>query len=92
MNVTAGIGVLGQASLMIGEEMFGEVTAVAAGGLRRAHEHLQYGRPIPLGLGLRLHRPQDTYAIFFLLGALLYVIPGTGTWAAMLLFACSASS
>ena len=46
LNVTAGIGILGQASLMC-QDMFG-VTAAVGGGFRRPAQPLQHGRPLLL--------------------------------------------
>ena len=57
MNVTAGIGVLGQASPMIQEIFSGRVTAAGRRGLRRLDQPVQHGRPVLLGVHLRLHRP-----------------------------------
>ncbi len=59
MNVTAGIGVLGQASAMSQEMFPGRVTAAAAGGFVGLAQHLQHGRALLLGLDVRLHRPQE---------------------------------
>ena len=58
LNVTAGIGVLSQASPMIQEMFHGNVTAGGGGGLRRAAQPVQHGRTVLLGLHLRLYRPQ----------------------------------
>ncbi|MEM7372103.1 MAG: OFA family MFS transporter [Bacteroidota bacterium] len=86
LNVTAGIGVLGQASVMI-QEMFsvesvGEqlaVTAAAAGGFVGLLSLFNMlGRFIWSSLSDRIGR-KNTYHIFFLLGAVLYVsVPSIG--------------
>jgi MFS family permease len=86
LNVTAGIGVLGQASVMI-QEMFSEkvvgtnraVTAAAAGGFVGLLSLFNMGgRFFWSSLSDRIGR-KYTYSIFFLLGALLYfLVPLTG--------------
>ena len=57
LNVTAGIGVLGQASAMSQEMFPGRITPVSAAGFRRFDEPVQYGRPILLGVHVGLYRP-----------------------------------
>ncbi len=94
LNVTAGIGVLGQASVMI-QEMFsarsvGEdlaVTAAAAGGFVGLLSLFNMGgRFIWSSLSDRIGR-KNTYNVFFLLGALLYVaIPSIGNMGSIVLF------
>ena len=59
LNVTAGIGVLGQASAMSQEMFPGKVTADRGGGLRRTAEPVQHAGPLLLGLDLRLYRAQE---------------------------------
>ena len=54
LNVTAGIGVLGQASAMSQEMFPGRITAGRRVGLRRADEPVQHGRPFLLGVDVRL--------------------------------------
>ena len=86
LNVTAGIGVLGQASVMI-QEMFstqavGEaraVTAAAAGGFVGLLSLFNMaGRFFWSSLSDRIGR-QHTYSVFFVLGAVLYcLVPWTG--------------
>jgi MFS family permease len=86
LNVTAGIGVLGQASVMI-QEMFSEkavgagraVSAAAAGGFVGLLSLFNMGgRFFWSSLSDRIGR-KATYAIFFLLGAMLYfLVPLTG--------------
>ena len=49
----------------------GQIAAIAA-GFTGLHQPLQHRRPLLLGVDLGLHRPQDTYYTFFLLGIALY--------------------
>ena len=99
LNVTAGIGVLGQASVMI-QEMFSAesvpeklvVTAAAASGFVGLLSIFNMlGRFVWSSLSDRLGR-KKTYNIFFVLGALLYVIvPMAGKTGNVVLFvACFA--
>ena len=79
LNVTAGIGVLGQASAMIQEVFPGRITAAAAAGfvglLSLAN---MAGRFIWSSTSDRIGR-KPTYMIFFVLGALLYfAVPTVG--------------
>jgi MFS family permease len=79
LNVTAGIGVLGQASPMIQEMFPGRITAAAAAGfvglLSLAN---MAGRIFWSSLSDYVGR-KTVYATFFLLGAALYaVVPATG--------------
>lgn len=86
LNVTAGIGVLGQASVMI-QEMFSEATvgrqmavsAAAAGGFVGLLSLFNMiGRFFWSSLSDRIGR-KNTYSIFFLLGAVLYFsVPSIG--------------
>ena len=84
-NVTAGIGVIGQASLMI-QEMFG-VTAVAAAGFVGLMSLFNMGgRIFWASLSDYIGR-KTTYAIFFIAGAVLYsLIPTFGHLQALVLF------
>jgi MFS family permease len=94
LNVTAGIGVLGQASVMI-QEMFsvasmGEkmaVTAAAAGGFVGLLSLFNMiGRFFWSSLSDRIGR-KNTYNTFFLLGAVLYfLIPMVGNMGSIALF------
>ncbi len=94
MNVTAGIGVLGQASVMI-QEMFsvasvGEkmaVTAAAAGGFVGLLSIFNMlGRFFWSSMSDRIGR-KNTYSIFFILGAVLYVlVPMAGNVGSVALF------
>ena len=94
LNVTAGIGVLGQASVMI-QEMFstatvGEamaVSAAAAGGFVGLLSLFNMlGRFFWSSLSDRIGR-KNTYNVFFLLGAILYCsIPSIGTAGSIVFF------
>ena len=86
LNVTAGIGVLGQASVMI-QEMFGDVTKEAAGGFVGLLSLFNMGgRFFWSSLSDYIGR-KSTYMVFFLLGAVLYaLIPTTGQMGSKLLF------
>ncbi len=94
LNVTAGIGVLGQASVMI-QEMFSEkvvgagkaVTVAAAGGFVGLLSLFNMaGRFFWSSLSDRIGR-RNTYTIFFLLGAVLYfLVPMTGRMGSIVLF------
>lgn len=94
LNVTAGIGVLGQASVMI-QEMFSEavvgkgtaVTAAAAGGFVGLLSLFNMaGRFFWSSVSDHIGR-KGTYTIFFLLGAVLYfLVPYTGQSGSIVLF------
>lgn len=94
LNVTAGIGVLGQASVMI-QEMFSVdsvpehmvVNAAAAGGFVGLLSLFNMlGRFFWSSLSDRLGR-KNTYNVFFMLGAVLYVlVPFAGKTGSVVLF------
>ncbi|MEM6261892.1 MAG: OFA family MFS transporter [Bacteroidota bacterium] len=94
LNVTAGIGVLGQASVMI-QEMFSEsvvgsdlaVTAAAAGGFVGLLSLFNMvGRFFWSSLSDKIGR-KNTYSVYFILGAVLYfAVPTTGNMASIVLF------
>jgi len=94
LNVTAGIGVLGQASVMI-QEMFSEATvgqklavsAAAAGGFVGLLSLFNMiGRFFWSSLSDRIGR-KNTYNVFFLLGALLYLsVPSIGNAGSIVFF------
>lgn len=89
LNVTAGIGVLGQASPMIQEMFPGRIAAAAAAGfvglLSLAN---MAGRIFWSSLSDYIGR-KAVYATFFLLGAALYaVVPATGSAGNVVLFVC----
>ncbi|MFV0283604.1 MAG: OFA family MFS transporter [Castellaniella sp.] len=87
LNVTAGIGVLGQASVMIQESFRGAITPAAAAGfvglLSLAN---MLGRFFWSSTSDYLGR-KTTYGIFFVLGAMLYfLVPGMGASGNVALF------
>ena len=87
MNVTAGIGVLSQASPMI-QEMFGSrVTPIAAGGFVGLLSIFNMlGRFFWASMSDYLGR-RTTYMVFFLLGIVLYAtVPTTGQMGSIPLF------
>ncbi len=79
MNVTAGIGILEQASPMIQELFKGRITAVAAGGFVALLSLFNMGgRFIWSSISDYIGR-KNTYFIFFVLGGLLYyLVPRAG--------------
>jgi MFS family permease len=87
LNVTAGIGVLGQASPMIQEMFAGHVTDVAAAGFVGLLSLFNMvGRFSWSSLSDYIGR-QHTYTIFFLLGAVLYALtPQSGRLGLVVLF------
>jgi MFS family permease len=92
LNVTAGIGILEQASPMIQEIFKGVVTAAAAAGFVGLLSLFNMGgRFFWASLSDRIGR-KATYAIFFALGTLLYVsLPTAGGMGSVTLFVvCSA--
>ncbi|MGA8099305.1 MAG: OFA family MFS transporter [Candidatus Cybelea sp.] len=85
LNVTAGIGVIGQASLMI-QDMFG-VTAIAAAGFVGLMSLFNMGGRIFWASLSDFIGRKVTYTIFFVLGTLLYfLIPTFGHMHAIALF------
>jgi MFS family permease len=91
-NVTAGIGVLGQASAMIQEVFKGRITASAAAGFVGLLSLFNMaGRFLWASLSDKIGR-KATYACFFTLGTALYaVVPATEKLGSVLLFvACFA--
>jgi len=89
-NVTAGIGVLSQASPMIQEVFAGRITASAAAGFVGLLSIFNLvGRFLWSSLSDRLGRKR-TYTIYFVLGALLYcVVPQAGKIGSVVLFVSS---
>ncbi|MGB8908919.1 MAG: OFA family MFS transporter [Candidatus Cybelea sp.] len=85
LNVTAGIGVIGQASLMI-QDMFG-VTAIAAAGFVGLMSLFNMGGRIFWASLSDFIGRKMTYTIFFILGTVLYfLIPTFGHMHAIVLF------
>ena len=88
VNVTAGIGVISQASLMI-QEMFG-VTAIAAAGFVGLMSIFNMGGRIFWASMSDFMGRKTTYVIFFVLGAVLYVlVPTFGHIHSLVLFVLS---
>jgi MFS family permease len=87
LNVTAGIGVLGQASAMSQEMFKGSVTAVAAAGFVGLFSLFNMmGRFFWSSTSDYIGR-KNTYFIFFALGAVLYaLVPHTGAIGSVALF------
>jgi MFS family permease len=87
LNVTAGIGVLGQASAMSQEMFPGKVTAIAASGFVGLMSLFNMGgRFFWASMSDYLGR-KNTYFIFFALGTLLYAaVPYTGEIGSVALF------
>ncbi|MDA0237088.1 MAG: OFA family MFS transporter [Proteobacteria bacterium] len=85
MNVTAGIGVLGQASAM-SQEMFGVTAAVAGGIVGIMSLSNMLGRFFWASLSDWIGR-KNTYFCFFILGVGLYsLVPQTGSLGSLALF------
>ena len=92
LNVTAGIGVLGQASAMSQEMFRGHVTAVAAAGLVGLFSLFDMGGRFVWSSISDLIGRKNTYFIFFALGTVLYaLVPHAGEIHSVVLFvACYA--
>ena len=90
LNVTAGIGVLGQASAMSQEMFPGRVTAVAAAGFVGLMSLFNMaGRFFWASTSDYIGR-KNTYFCFFALGTVLYaLVPTTGAIGSVLLFVCA---
>jgi MFS family permease len=87
LNVTAGIGVLGQASAMSQEMFPGRVTAVAASGFVGLMSLFNMGGRFFWASMSDLLGRRNTYFIFFALGTLLYAaVPSTGSVGSVALF------
>ncbi len=79
LNVTAGIGVLGQASAMIQEMFQGKVTEAAAGGFVGLLSIFNMGGRFVWSSLSDVFGRKTTYLIYFTLGAILYsLIPSIG--------------
>ncbi|HTJ02229.1 MAG TPA: OFA family MFS transporter [Methylovirgula sp.] len=87
LNVTAGIGVLGQASAMSQEIFPGKVTAVAAAGFVGLMSLFNMGGRFFWASTSDFIGRKATYMIFFVLGTILYAtVPHTGTIGSVPLF------
>jgi MFS family permease len=87
LNVTAGIGVLGQASLMAQEMFHGRITPVAAAGFVGLLSLFNMaGRFFWASTSDYIGR-RNTYFVFFLLGIVLYIaVPTTARMGSVALF------
>jgi MFS family permease len=87
LNVTAGIGVLGQASAMIQEVFRGAITpGAAAGFVGLLSLFNMLGRFLWASLSDKIGR-KATYACFFTIGPVLYaLVPATGKMGSIVLF------
>lgn len=87
LNVTAGIGVLGQASVMIQETFKDTVTVAAAAGFVGLLSIFNMGGRFFWSSASDYLGRKTTYAVFFLIGMLLYAsIPYTGHSGSVALF------
>jgi MFS family permease len=87
MNVTAGIGVLGQASAMSQEMFPGRVTALTAAGFVGLTSLFNMGGRFFWASISDMIGRKNTYFIFFVLGAVLYIlVPQTGAVGSLSLF------
>jgi MFS family permease len=87
LNVTAGIGVLGQASAMIQEMFTGRVTPVAAAGFVGLMSLFNMGGRFVWSSVSDYIGRKNTYFCFFALGAVLYaLVPYTGAIGSVTLF------
>ncbi len=87
LNVTAGIGVLGQASAMSQEIFPGKVTPVAAAGFVGLMSLFNMGGRFFWASTSDFIGRKATYMIFFILGTVLYAsVPHTGTIGSVPLF------
>ena len=85
LNVTAGIGILGQASLMC-QDMFG-TTAAVGGGFAGLLSLFNLGGRFFWSSASDLTGRKAIYSVYFLLGAVLYtLVPLTQQWQAVTLF------
>jgi MFS family permease len=87
LNVTAGIGVLGQASVMIQESFSGRVSAAAAAGFVGLMSLFNMGGRFVWASASDYLGRKTTYYVFFVLGIFLYaMVPGTGHIGSVALF------
>ena len=93
LNVTAGIGVLGQASAMSQEMFPGRVTAAAAGGFVGLLSIFNMGGRFVWASTSDLIGRKNTYFVFFALGFVLYsLVPYFGGAAICRCSSCASSS
>ncbi len=87
LNVTAGIGVLGQASVMAQEMFHGRITPVAAAGFVGLLSLFNMGGRFFWASCSDYIGRKNTYFVFFVLGFLLYVaVPSTARMGSVALF------
>ena len=87
LNVTAGIGVLGQASAMSQEMFHGRITAVAASGLVGLFSLFNMGGRFVWSSVSDYIGRKNTYFVFFALGTFLYaLVPSAGAMGSVGLF------
>ena len=87
LNVTAGIGVLGQASAMSQEMFHGRITAVAASGLVGLFSLFNMGGRFVWSSVSDYIGRKNTYFVFFALGTFLYaLVPSAGAIGSVGLF------
>jgi MFS family permease len=90
LNVTAGIGVLGQASAMSQEMFPGRVTAIAAAGFVGLMSLFNMAGRFFWASASDYMGRKNTYYTFFILGAALYAfVPYTGSAGSVVLFVCA---
>lgn len=90
LNVTAGIGVLGQASVMIQESFKGTITAAAAAGFVGLLSLFNMGGRFVWASASDLLGRKMTYYVFFVLGGILYYfVPGFASSGNTVLFVLS---
>ena len=87
LNVTAGIGVLGQASAMSQEMFPGRITAIAAAGLVGLMSLFNMGGRFAWASISDFIGRKNTYFVFFVLGTILYaIVPTSGAIGSVPLF------
>jgi len=87
LNVTAGIGVLGQASAMIQEMFTGRVSPIAAAGFVGLMSLFNMGGRFAWSTVSDYIGRKNTYFVFFVLGTVLYaLVPYTGAIGSVTLF------
>ena len=89
LNVTAGIGVLGQASAMSQEMFPGKITPIAAAGFVGLMSLFNMGGRFFWASTSDYIGRKNTYFVFMVLGFLLYcTVPFAGTTGSVVLFVC----